>query len=125
MARILIVDDDEADLVGLMAVLEPSGHEILVARDGDEALETFLARRVHLVVTDMVMPHRDGLSLISAVKGVDPGAAIIAISGRSPGQLEASKTFGASKVMTKPVAKADLLAAVEEALAGTGGGPGS
>ena len=39
MARILIVDDEEADLVGLAAMLEPDGHEVVRARDGEDALE--------------------------------------------------------------------------------------
>jgi len=114
MSTILIVDDDEADLLGLAAVLEPEGHEVLLARDGEEALEVFLAQRIHLVVTDMVMPGRDGLGLISALRSVDPGTAIIAISGKSPGQLEASKMFGAQAVLSKPVDKAALLTAVRE-----------
>ena len=113
MATILIVDDEEADLLGLAAMLEPEGHEVLLSRDGDEALELFVSQRVHLVLTDMVMPGRDGLSLISALKNVDPGAAIIAISGKSPGQLEASKAFGASKVLPKPIVREDLLGAVD------------
>ena len=116
MANILIVDDEEADLVGLAAMLEPSGHQVVLARDAEEALDTFLSRRIHLVVTDMVMPGADGLSLISAVRNVDPGAAIIAISGKSRGQLEASKVFGASKVMAKPISREAFLAAVEEVI---------
>jgi CheY-like chemotaxis protein len=122
MANILIVDDDEADLLGLAAVLESDGHEVLLARDGDEALEIFLTQRIHLVVTDMVMPGRDGLSLISALRSVDPGVAVIAVSGKSPSQLEASMTFGAKKVLTKPVDRSDLLDAVREAFGGNGGG---
>lgn len=122
MAKILIVDDDEADLLGLAAVLESDGHEVLLARDGDEALEIFLAQRIHLVVTDMVMPGRDGLSLISALRSVDPGVAVIAVSGKSPSQLEASKTFGAKKVLPKPIDRSDLLDAVHEAFGGNGGG---
>jgi len=125
VANILIVDDEEADLVGLAAMLEPSGHQIHLARDAEEALETFLGHRIHLVVTDMVMPGADGLSLISALKNVDPGAAIIAISGKSRGQLEASKVFGASRVMAKPIERADFLAAVDEVLGGAGDGPRS
>jgi CheY-like chemotaxis protein len=113
MATILIVDDEEADLLGLAAILEPEGHQVLLSRDGDEALETFLAQRIHLVVTDMVMPGRDGLSLISALKNVDPGASIIAISGKSRGQLEASKIFGANRVLEKPISRDDLIHAVE------------
>jgi CheY-like chemotaxis protein len=120
MAKILIVDDDETDRVGLAAMLEQVGHTVLVAEDGNEALETFFAERVHLVVTDMVMPGRDGLSLISALRGVDPEAAIIAISGKSPGQLEASKIFGAHAVLTKPIDRGEFLAVVDD-LVGTGG----
>ena len=114
MARILIVDDDETDRVGLAAILQQAGHTVLTAADGDEALETFLAQRIHLVVTDMVMPGRDGLGLISALREVDPRAEIIAISGKSRGQLEASKVFGARKVLEKPIERQVLLAAVEE-----------
>ena len=120
MAKILIVDDDETDRVGLVAILEQVGHTVLVAENGDEALETFFAERVHLVVTDMVMPGRDGLSLISALRGVDPKTAIIAISGKSPGQLEASKIFGARAVLTKPIDREEFLTAVHE-IVGTGG----
>lgn len=125
MARILIVDDEEADLVGLAAMLEPDGHEVVLARDGEEALEAFLAQRIHLVVTDMVMPGQDGLSLISALKSVDPGTSIIAISGKSRAQLEASKAFGASRVLAKPVPRAELLSAVDEALAAEPEGSGA
>ena len=113
MAKILIVDDDETDRVGLASILEQAGHTVLLAGDGNEALETFFAERVHLVVTDMVMPGRDGLGLISALREVDPGAPIIAISGKSPGQLEASKVFGARVVLTKPIDREEFLAAVE------------
>jgi CheY-like chemotaxis protein len=112
MATILIVDDDEADLIGLSAILEQEGHNVLTARDGDEALEIFLARRIHLVVTDMVMPGRDGLGLISALRSLDPGTAIIAISGVSRVQLEASKSFGARVTLTKPIDRHEFLAAV-------------
>lgn len=116
MAKILIVDDEEADLLCLASMLEPGGHDVVLARDGDEALELFLAQRIHLVVTDMVMPGRDGLSLISALREVDPGAAIIAVSGKSRGQLEASKIFGASRILEKPIERAAFLEAVGEVL---------
>jgi CheY-like chemotaxis protein len=125
VASILIVDDDETDRVGLAAILQQAGHTVLTAADGDEALETFLAQRIHLIVTDMVMPGRDGLGLISALREVDPGAEIIAISGKSPGQLEASKVFGARRVLAKPIDREDFLAAVEEAVGSPKGGGAS
>lgn len=124
MAKILVVDDEEADLLGLSAMLEPAGHEVVLARDADEALELFLGQRFQLVLTDMVMPGRGGLSLISSLKEVDPGAAIIAISGRSRVQLEASTVFGASAVLVKPIEPDVLLAAIDDVM-GSGDGKSS
>lgn len=121
MAKILLVDDDETDRVGLAAILQQAGHTVLTAVDGEDALETFLSQRIHVVVTDMVMPGRGGLGLISALREVDPRAEIIAISGKSKVQLEASKMFGARKILAKPVDPADLIAAVDEVIVGGGG----
>lgn len=114
MANILVVDDEESDRLGLAAMLEAEGHEVCLAAEGTEALELYLSRRIHVVVTDMVMPGGDGLGLISALKNVDPRASIIAISGRSRSQLQASKLFGADKILEKPVAREALLDAVAE-----------
>lgn len=121
MANILLVDDDETDRVGLAAILQQAGHTVVTAVDGEEALETFLSQRIHVVVTDMVMPGRGGLGLISALREIDPRAEIIAISGKSRVQLEASKVFGARTILAKPVDPRDLVAAVDEAV---GDGPG-
>lgn len=120
MAKILIVDDEETDRVGLAAILERAGHDVSLASEGNEALELYLRERIHVVVTDMVMPGGDGLGLISALKNVDPNAAIIAVSGKSRSQLEASTMFGADKVLTKPIDREKLLEAVKE-LAGRHG----
>lgn len=120
LATILIVDDDEIDRVGLAAALRSEGHEILLARDGDGALSVYLAQPVHVVVTDMVMPGRDGLSLISALREVDPRAKIVAVSGKSRSQLEASKVYGAASILEKPIDPKALVAAVREAVAARG-----
>lgn len=120
MANILIVDDEETDRVGLAAMLESGGHEVCFAEEGNEALETYLKQRIHVVVTDMVMPGGDGLGLISALKNVDPRAAIIAISGKSRSQLEASKIFGADRILEKPIDREALLAAVADLVNGRG-----
>ena len=118
MASILIVDDEETDRLGLAAMLESGGHEVCFAAEGNEALEMYLTRRIHVVVTDMVMPGGDGLGLISALKNVDPRAAIIAISGKSRSQLEASRIFGADHVLEKPIDREALLRAVADAING-------
>jgi len=117
LARVLVVDDDETDRLGLAAVLRSNGHEIVLARDGNEALDLYLQEHVHVVVTDIVMPGRDGLSLISVLREVDPRVSVVAVSGKSPSKLEASKIYGA-RVFTKPFDRKRLLAAVRDA-AGT------
>jgi CheY-like chemotaxis protein len=114
VAKILIVDDEETDRVGLAGILERAGHEVTMAADGNEALGLYMRERVDVVVTDMVMPGKDGLGLISALKQVDPNAKIIAASGRSRSQLEASTIFGADAVLTKPIDPERLLATVAE-----------
>jgi DNA-binding NtrC family response regulator len=117
LARVLVVDDDETDRLGLAAALRSDGHEIVIASGADEALDLYLAKHVHVVVTDIVMPGRDGLSLIAVLKEIDPRVCIVAVSGKSPSKLEASKIYGA-RVLTKPVDRKRLLAAVRDA-AGT------
>jgi DNA-binding NtrC family response regulator len=121
LARILVVDDDETDRVGLAAMLRSDGHEVVLAANSDQALDLYLASHVHVVVTDIVMPGRDGLGLIAMLKAVDPRASIVAVSGKSPSKLEASKVYGA-KVLTKPVDRGRLVAAVREAVAARGAG---
>jgi len=121
MAKILLVEDEEADQVGLAAVLRSDGHEVVLARDGNEALDLYLANHVHAVVTDIVMPGRDGLSLIAVLKEIDPRVAVVAVSGKSPGKLEASKVYGAY-VLTKPVNRKQFVTAVRQAVAERGVG---
>jgi len=118
VANILVVDDDETDRLAFAAMLEGEGHDVVFAANGDEALDLYMQRRIHLVVTDMVMPERDGLALISSLRGVDPNAVVIAVSGQSPSQLQASTIFGARAVLTKPVDREAFLGAVREAVGG-------
>jgi DNA-binding NtrC family response regulator len=121
LAKILVVDDDETDRVGLAAMLRSDGHEVVLAANSDQALDLYLASRVHVVVTDIVMPGRDGLSLIAMLKEVDPRASVVAVSGKSPSKLEASKVYGV-RVLTKPVDRRRLVAAVRGAVAARGAG---
>ena len=81
MARILIVDDDIMFLSLLRDLLAPEGHDILEATNGIEALDIFREASVDLVVTDIVMPEKEGLQTILELKKESPTSKIIAISG--------------------------------------------
>src|SRR5687767_3929007 len=67
-ARILVVDDHPANLVALVAVLEPLGHEIVRCSSGEEALRELLAREFALILLDVQMPGMDGFKTAQLIK---------------------------------------------------------
>lgn len=115
MARVLIVDDDESDRLLMRTMLIDDGHEIFFASNGEEAMRMYLRHPIHVVVTDIQMPRGDGLELISALKGIDPEASIVAVSGQDPRKLQVARLTGARSILMKPLAKDDLAEAVRDA----------
>jgi CheY-like chemotaxis protein len=114
MARVLIVDDEESDLVLLKSILEGE-HELHVARNGEQALKLYLRHQIDVVVTDIQMPRGDGIELISALRGLNPEAAIIAVSGQTPHKLGIAQMAGAAAILSKPLIPKLLLEAVAKA----------
>jgi len=114
MARLLIVDDEESDLLLLKSYLEAE-HELLVARNGEEALKLYLRHPIDVVVTDIKMPRGDGIELISALRGLDRDASIVAISGQEPHKLAIAQMAGAVAILSKPLIPELLLEAVAKA----------
>lgn len=119
MACVLLVDDDETDRLILKSILESAEHDLHLASNGEEALKLYLRHPIDVVVTDIQMPRGDGIELISALKGLDPDVAIIAVSGQKPHKLAIAQLAGAVRILAKPVGRRDLLLAVTAA-AGTG-----
>lgn len=116
MARVLIVDDEEADRVVLRTILERADHVVFEASDGDEALEEYGGKDIEVVVTDLQMRNIHGLELITILRDFAPRPGIIAISGTGELQLDMAQMVGATKTLTKPVNPEDLLAAVDQVL---------
>ena len=115
MANILIADDDESDRLLLQSFLEGE-HTLYVASNGEEALQLYLRHGVDVVVTDIQMPRGDGIELISALKGLDPEVAIVAISGQKPHKLGIAQMAGAKAILSKPLNKQRLLEAIRHAM---------
>ena len=67
-ARILLVDDEEAILKLLRFPLEKEGYQVVTARDGDEALETFTREDFDLVILDLMLPHVDGMEVCRRIR---------------------------------------------------------
>ena len=117
MARILVVDDDARLTAVLRDILTQAGHEVQTAYNGEEACKAFRRLPVDLLITDMLMPEKEGIETITSLRRVCPGLRIIAISGggqESPTfYLEMAREFGADVTLQKPFSKAQLLQAVE------------
>ena len=124
MATILLVDDDDAVRSLLHKALVAAGHEVEDAANGDIALAAYRRRPADLVITDLVMPDKDGFETIIALRRINPAAKIIAISGGGRrlglGQLylETAESIGAGRILAKPFTSAALLTVVSEVLAG-------
>jgi CheY-like chemotaxis protein len=121
MAKILIVDDDPVIREMLSLTLTDEGHETIVAGNGNEALTTIETTTPDLIITDIIMPEKEGLQLIRELRKKNKDIKIIAMSGGTPmmdGEqlLQISTMFGANRSFTKPVERIELVAAINELL---------
>ena len=120
MATILIVDDDEKIVETLSIILKKEGYDILTGANGNDGLKLCLEQKVDLVITDIVMPEKEGLETIIDMKKSFPSIKIIAISGGGKigpeDYLILAEKFGAKKTLAKPFKKDDILLAVQEVL---------
>ena len=126
MARILVIDDEQMLRRTLRALLERAGHEVVDAEDGNQGLALFNTQRPDLVLTDIIMPNREGVETIGEMRRQAPDLPIIAMSGggRRGGDLflTLAERLGASATLTKPIRQAVLLAAVDACLKPAAGG---
>ncbi|WP_447979204.1 response regulator [Candidatus Nitrospira bockiana] len=120
MARILIIDDDKMVLDMLRQVLESAAHTVMEAQNGEVALKLWREKPGDLIITDILMPEKDGLEVIRELRREFPAAKVIALSGGSRrihfDALDVAKRFGAVHTLTKPFELRELLEAVESAL---------
>jgi len=122
MALIMIVDDDTHIQLALRQIVESAGHRVIDASNGQEAIDLFGEFHPDLVVTDIFMPHTDGIETIRAIRNLAPDAKIIAISGGYIGgswnYLDAVVVLGADLALQKPFTSSQLLSAIDRLLSG-------
>ena len=122
MARLLLIEDNDALRTTLAELLTLAGHAVVEASNGRGGLDLFRQGGADLVITDLVMPEIEGLEVVRQLRNVHSPVNVIAISGggRAPAAvyLEAARLLGAAKVLHKPFTLAVLLAAINELLPG-------
>ena len=120
MARILVVDDEEIIRFTLRQILEKAGHEVLEAANGRDALDSYEEHRVDLVITDIIMPEKEGIETIVELRQRQPDLRIIAVSGggrtRTLDYLEIAERLGADGALAKPLNRQAVIDAVDKAL---------
>jgi CheY-like chemotaxis protein len=120
MARILVVDDDKLVRMVIVKALRGAGHEVVESSDGGEALAALDRDRIDLVVTDILMPGREGIETIREIRKLSPELPVLAMSGGGNKQwndvLRMASTFGATETIAKPFMPRDLLSAVARLL---------
>ncbi len=120
MANILVVDDDPLVLKMLMKIIGRAGYNVWTAENGREALQRIQEESVDLMITDIVMPEKEGIETIAELKKIAPEVKVIAISGGglsgTDNYLLAAQKLGAARVLAKPFHPEVLLQAIEQVL---------
>jgi CheY-like chemotaxis protein len=114
---ILVADDDDRVRYTIRARLEQAGYDVHEAANGSAAIQALYALPFDLVITDILMPDRDGLETIMHVRKRTPHTKVIAISGAADALFLADAAgLGAHGVLSKPFKPNDLLLMVQNLL---------
>jgi CheY-like chemotaxis protein len=120
-ARILVADDHQDTRDLLFVILKTEGYDVVLAADGDEALTAYREQAADVVLLDMFMPRKDGVTTIRELRTEFPAVTIVAMSGDADAWHDAlveARTAGAQLTLRKPLEPWVLLRAVEGLLAG-------
>lgn len=119
MARILIVEDEEANRDVAALICRTAGHDVAVAVDGAEALAVLAGQTFDLVLLDVLMPQLDGYGVARALRASErweklPIIGVTALAG--PSDIEAMQAAGMDEVLTKPYRRRALLETIDHFL---------
>jgi len=120
MTKILIIDDNDAVRSTMARILALAGYETVIAADGNEGLARMRAERPDLIITDIIMPEKEGIETIRQILAEQPTARIMAVSGGgrhgNMDFLSAARKLGAMEVLEKPFEPDELVTRVARCL---------
>jgi len=114
--HILVVDDNGPARKAVETVLESAGYVVTTAQGGEDGMVKFRQTPADLVVTDIMMPNKDGIELMREIRSLRPNTKILAVSGYP--LLDSVRRLGADATLAKPFDCDTLLAKVADCLAG-------
>jgi len=119
--RILIIDDDDMTRRTVALMLEQLGYEVLEASNGERGLAVFRDARPPLVITDLIMPVKEGMETLIEIKEEQPATKVLAMSGGGrahPGSLlTMAQHLGADHTLSKPFSIRELAGAIDKVMA--------
>jgi DNA-binding response OmpR family regulator len=122
MPKILVIDDDVLMRNTMSRILRNSGFEVVLAEDGVQGVAAFRREQPDLVVTDIIMPEKEGIETIIEIRRTSPDVKIIATSGGGRAGradfLSMAQRLGATDVIPKPFLPQDLVNRVNKCLSG-------
>ena len=120
VSSILVVDDDAQVLDVMSEMLKLEGHQVTLAENGKQAVAQVEAGPFDLVITDLIMPEKEGLETIADIRKLRGDVPIIAISGGGrvgpTDYLETARFIGADTTLAKPFGRQELITAVADLL---------
>ena len=132
LSHVLVIDDNPRVLTSMKAMLEALGFDVSVAGDGDEGLRHFREEPCDLVISDIIMPKKDGFETVRELREITQDVPIIVMSGGSKlggsareatrDALDLAETLGATRTISKPFSEDDLIKVIRECLVEKGTG---
>ena len=120
MASILVIEDDEMVRELLQEILTRAGYDVTEASDGEVGIRLYRKKQPDVVITDLIMPNKEGIETIMELRRDFPDVKIIAIAGgghASPTRyLKMAEQLGAQRTLAKPFLPKQILDAVQEPL---------
>lgn len=116
--RILIIDDDDRTRKLFRKILEREAYEVLEAANGKEGINLYRRESADLVITDIIMPEKEGIETIMELRREFPDVKIMAMSGGghvdAESYLDVAKKMGAAETLTKPASPEELLKTISK-----------
>jgi YesN/AraC family two-component response regulator len=120
MKKVLIIDDEPAILQMMKRLVEKAGYLVELASDGEDGMILFEEGSFDLVITDIIMPKKEGIEIITAIRKNHPKTKIIAMSGGGKfapeGYLKSANMLGATRIFKKPFNHREMIDAIKELL---------